>query len=217
MQLEFPMLTISEQLQQTIATAYSLDIDNATCNTIYTTMMKMTADQAALLCQNSTYFNFSSVLNTTVALTNAYLYKDIYNPQYYQDFINTTNISSSDFDTMMYSSSSGVNTVMESAQDNIYTQYKDICNNDISSTRCAFSNLTYNQWFSGAVLSNPLPGQAVSSVSYAQNYANYTQLFVSPELGQFMTKSEQTMPEGATIGDVYQSFNSSGLYNGKIF
>ena len=44
MQLEFPMLTISEQLQQTIATAYSLDIDNATCNTIYTTMMKMTAD-----------------------------------------------------------------------------------------------------------------------------------------------------------------------------
>ena len=56
---------------------------------------------------------------------------------------------------------------MESAQDNIYTQYKDICNNDISSTRCAFSNLTYNQWFSGAVLSNPLPGQTVSSVNYA--------------------------------------------------
>lgn len=106
---------------------------------------------------------------------------------------------------------------MESAQDNIYTQYKDICDNGISSSRCAFSNLTYNQWFSGAVLSNPLPNQVVSSVSYAQNYANYTQLFVSPELGQFMTKSEQTMPDGATIGDVYQSFNSSGLYNGKIF
>jgi hypothetical protein len=32
-----------------------------------------------------------------------------------------------------------------------------------------------------------------------------------------MDKSEQTSPEGATIDDVYQSFNASGLYNGKIF
>ena len=116
MQLEFPMLTISEQLVQDISTVYGLDIDNATCNTIYTDTFKLTADQALELCANSTYFNFSSVFNTTVALTNTYLYKSIYNPDYYMDFINTLNISSSDdFDTMFYSTSSGINTMMESA------------------------------------------------------------------------------------------------------
>ena len=87
----------------------------------------------------------------------------------------------------------------------------------MASSHCAFSNLTYNQWFSGNVLSNPLPGQTVTSTNYVENYRQYSQLFVSPELSNFIAKSDQTSPEGATIADVYQSFNSSGLYNGKIF
>ena len=43
----------------------------------------------------------------------------------------------------------------------VYTHYQSVgvCvgNTDIYSG-CSFSNLTYNQWFSGAVLKNPLPG-----------------------------------------------------------
>ena len=67
------------------------------------------------------------------------------------------------------------------------------------------------------MLNNPLPGQTVTSTNYVDNYRQYSQLFVSPELSNFIAKSEQTSPQGATIADVYQSFNSSGLYNGKIF
>ena len=52
------MLTIAEQLQQTIITTYGETIDNATCNAIYSDMFKLSADQSALMCQNSTFYNF---------------------------------------------------------------------------------------------------------------------------------------------------------------
>ena len=86
-------------------------------------MFKFSADQAAPMCQNSTYYNFSSILNTTVAMTNTYLYGNAYNPDYQQDLLGALNITSTsdDYKSLMYGSSSGINTEMDNAQGNIYS------------------------------------------------------------------------------------------------
>ena len=49
-----------------------------------------------------------------------------------------------------------------------------------------------------------------------KQYQNYSQLAVSPELNTYMATTGQSSPP-VTIGDVYRSFNASGLFNGKIF
>jgi hypothetical protein len=51
----------------------------------------------------------------------------------------------------------------------VYSHYIDICDSSVIGG-CAFSNLTYNQWLSGSVLLNPLPGQVVNDTSFVRNY-----------------------------------------------
>jgi len=99
----------------------------------------------------------------------------------------------------------------------VYTHFKakGVCDSTILEV-CSFSNLTYNQWLNGAVLKNPLPSQNVTDLSYTRNYFNYSALPVPPEMFYYGSQSGLEMPS-ATIEDVYQSFNSSGLFNGKIF
>jgi len=65
---------------------------------------------------------------------------------------------------------------------------------------------------------NPLPGQVVTDTSYQRNYPYnlYTLLPIAPELSYWSQKSGEPVPD-ATIFDTYQSFNASGLFNGKIF
>lgn len=82
--------------------------------------------------------------------------------------------------------------------------------------QCSFSNLTYNQWLSGAVLKNPLPGQVVRDLSFQRNYAGYTQLMYPLELFYYAEKSDNQAP-AATISQVYESFNFNGLYNPQLF
>ena len=62
-----------------------------------------------------------------------------------------------DFEIIMYDTSSHVDVQFDNLLANIHTNYIDLCDNQISSTHCAFSNLTYNQWLTGAVLATPLP------------------------------------------------------------
>lgn len=71
--------------------------------------------------------------------------------------------------------------IYTSAVSTVYNHYSDICNSSVIGG-CAFSNLTYNQWLSGSVLLNPLPGQIVTDTSYVRNYKNYTQLPIPIEL-----------------------------------
>ena len=117
----------------------------------------------------------------------------------------------------MYATSSNVDVEIDNLLEKIYQNYQPaVCENHINATHCAFSNLTYNQWLSGAVLKTPIPGQKVDSLRYVNQYQNYSQLAVSPELGEYLVTTSQTSP-AVTIADVYQSFNVSGLFNGKIY
>ena len=92
------------------------------------------------------------------------------------------------FETLMWAAGSGVDVEMDNMLELVYQNYQTendgpgICVNAINSTHCAFSNLTYNQWLSSAVLKTPMPDQTVKSLSYVNNYAPYSQLAVSPEM-----------------------------------
>ena len=226
MQLEVPMFTLAETLSLDLTTTYGPTIDTTNCEAIYTTEFKLTADQATDLCTNSTMFNFTDIFESSLAMTNTYLYGSVYNPKYYNDFMAALGMNATDptdmatFRTMMWATSSGIDVKMDDELEAVYQNYQlegaDICVNDISATHCAFSNLTYNQWLTSAVLKTPMPGQVVTSTSYVQQYAPYSQLTVSPELSEYVTKAGGTVPT-TDVSNVYQSFNVSGLFNGKIF
>lgn len=53
--------------------------------------------------------------------------------------------------------------------------------------------------------------------SYVVKYSDYTLLQYPPEAFYYGGHSNHPLPIEVTIDDVYQSFNSSGLYNTKIF
>ena len=48
------------------------------------------------LCNSSTNFTFTDTMQTSVALTNMYLYLSIFNPQYYDEFMQVSGLSSTE-------------------------------------------------------------------------------------------------------------------------
>ena len=46
---------------------------------------------------------------------------------------------------------------------------------------CSFSNLTYSQWYDGAILGNPLPGQLGSDEGYVMFYGDHATGWITPE------------------------------------
>ena len=109
---------------------------------------------------------------------------------------------------------------MTDFQNTIYNYYKNsLCKGTIDKLKgvCAFSNLTYNQWLTGAVLVDPpIPQWNVVSTGYVEQFAGYSNFTVSPELNFYANLSDTQEPT-LFPEDVYQSFNDSGLYNPKIF
>lgn len=61
----------------------------------------MSDDEATSLCTKSQYFNFSDTMETSVALTNMYMYQGMFNPKYVQDFTDTLGIDPSTMTDLM--------------------------------------------------------------------------------------------------------------------
>ena len=86
----------------------------------------MTKNQSISLCTNSSFFDFSDVFNSSVAIVNTYLYTSVYNPKYFNDFmlalgLNATNATDMEtFETLMYATSSGVDVEMDNLLEKVY-------------------------------------------------------------------------------------------------
>ena len=99
MQLEVPMFTLTEAIYQEILASYnsSNDTINTTiCEDIYTQYYLLLQNQSIGLCTNSTFFNFSDIFQSSLAMVNTYLYAGVYNPQYYNDFMPAIGLNASD-------------------------------------------------------------------------------------------------------------------------
>lgn len=147
MKLELPLLTYATQLE------IDYLANGLTCPDFYTSEYKATSDIASLLCANSTY-DFSDTYLSSFANINMMLYGKVFNPKYYQMFMEITNVTSTQFDT--YMTKFGKSSIYSSAISSVKAHYSLECTSELVS-QCAFSNLTYNQWLSGSLLSNPLP------------------------------------------------------------
>jgi hypothetical protein len=81
--------------------------------------------------------------------------------------------------------------------------------------------LTYSQWLDNKVLSNPLDGQTVTSLGYAENYGNYSAGWINPEYGYWKTMNDVTELNNeeytAAEYQTYAELNINNLYNGKKF
>ena len=91
------MLTIAKQNQLN----YERDATN-TCLSFYKTYHLVGDDDASKLCSISTYFTFNNTFESSVALTNMYLYQDIFNSKYAEDYANTLGIEISTLPDMLH-------------------------------------------------------------------------------------------------------------------
>jgi hypothetical protein len=62
-----------------------------------------------------------------------------------------------------------------------------------------------------------MDGFSPNSTSYVRAFPSYTQLTLPFELDYYNTESGDTAPDSATIGNVYESLNETGLYAAAIF
>ena len=92
---------------------------------------------------------------------------------------------------------------------------ENICNSPITGS-CSFSNLTYAQWLSGSVLLYPLGDMDFDLTSYQIFYNDYTILDYPPEAFYYSARSGNQFLTQATVYDLYQDFNITGLFNSKI-
>ena len=89
-----------------------------------------------------------------------FLYQDVFNSKYAEDYANTLGIEASSLSDLMR----GQDSVFADWFNDLYLEvslhYKSvgICESQLSHQYCAFSNLTNNQWLNQTVLMNPLEG-----------------------------------------------------------
>ena len=84
MQLEFPMLTIATQME--------ISVRDMNCQDIYTSKFGMQEEMATSLCTQSTNFTFADPFQTSLALTNTYLYLDVHNEWYFNEFVKVSGV-----------------------------------------------------------------------------------------------------------------------------
>ena len=119
MQLELPMLTIAKQNQLN----YESDAKNS-CRNFYKTKRLVGDDDASKLCSKSTYFTFKNTFESSVALTNMYLYQDIFNSKYAEDYANTLGIEISSLSDLMRSDDSSYKYWFIDLYDQVSLHYK---------------------------------------------------------------------------------------------
>lgn len=232
MQLELPMLTLASQFNISYA-ANMTSVTGFGCNYFYTTVLQFPQTQADALCANAIFGfnfdnnNFQGYIQTAVALTNLYLYDNRFpgpSTDYYQVFSTVTGWNSIQITNMVHNPNSmATYFFMNEIEAPVYAHYSQptvdggLCDSQIVS-QCAFSNLTYNQWLHGSVLYYPLPGLDIEPImaSYTLFYAGYSWLQYPPEVFYFASINQNDFPAEVSVADVYQGFNSTGLFNPTI-
>ena len=83
MKLEVPLLSLAAQ--------FTASVRDMSCIEIYQEELGMKIYQAKALCDESEHFTFEQDdrFHSAFALMNLYLYRDKFNPEIYQDFIQT--------------------------------------------------------------------------------------------------------------------------------
>ena len=226
MSLELPMLTMAKQVQLT----YEALPDDSKCTSFYVDSMSLDSDSAKTLCDSSTYFDFSNPFNTSVALTNMYLYQDVYNRKYFDDYTTTLSLDPSSMSELMYSADSSLTftTFFNNINGQLYKHYSGsagVCESLLPDyEQCAFSNLTNAQWLDLKVLGNPLDGQDdvdTNYLGYTQYYKDYVSAWITPEYGYWRGKNklDPLAPEdyALAIETMYSTFTANNVFNQKIF
>jgi len=118
MSLEFPMLTLAQQV--------SIDFGNQglECADFYTTNLEITSDQATALCTGSKNFTFADPFLTSVALTNTYLYQGTFNKYYYEEFLTVSEIPVAGINDTFYGPAKGFTKYFDKQSAAIYDHYK---------------------------------------------------------------------------------------------
>ena len=85
--------------------------------------------------------------------------------------------------------------------------------------QCSFSNLTYNQWFNGTILKDPISSGKTDG--YVMHYGDYASGWITPEYGFWKAMNElDNLPAEdyeAAIEMTYTIFNTTGLYSAGFF
>ena len=92
----------------------------------------------------------------------------MYNPDYYDELASLLGYDDGDMIELLHGEDSAIDEHMIKFQTTIYDYYRDsLCSSEVPDPEknpppvekdyCAFSNLTYSQWLTGAVLIDPLP------------------------------------------------------------
>ena len=83
------------------------------------------------MCNSSTNFTFADPFLTSVALTNAYLYKDTFNSFYFEELLSVSDINETAINQTFYGSDSAWTSYFNSINADIYYHYKDTaCKSD---------------------------------------------------------------------------------------
>ena len=82
----------------------SQDVDGVDCADIYTTKIGFNSDQANALCgATDGNFTFSDPFASSVALTTVFLYTDVFNQWYYDEFASLMSLATvADAETLFY-------------------------------------------------------------------------------------------------------------------
>ena len=165
-------------------------------------------------------------MQSSVALTNTYLYQSTYRPYYFNEFIQVSALAAESVNVTFYGVDSPWTNYFNRINGQIYSNYKDqSCYSvravELNRQYCSFSNLTYNQWLDNTILANPLPGLEGSTDGYVDYYGEYATGWITPEYGFWRAYNDlETLAEAdylSAIDQTYQAFNISGLFNGKKY
>ena len=163
------------------------------CQEIYTTNFGLDTDMATNLCTSSTNFTFADPFQTSVALTNTYLYQSTFSPFYFNEFLEKTGMALSAVNDTFYGPTKAFTEYYSTLESEIYTHYADdACTTSyVTKTACSFSNITYNQWLDGTILANPLPGAVATSDGYVMHYGKYANGWITPEYSYWRSMNDE--------------------------
>ena len=192
------MLELASWMTQDVTTKFAA---GSTCQDIYVSTLGFTTVQADTICAASDgNFTFSDTFQTSVAITNMYLYQTGYNPEYYNEFATLTGLDAATLNTTFYDADSKFESYFLQEQlAAIKTNYapQEITKGvQLDLPYCSFSNLTYNQWMDSTILNNPADWQdslkLANSTGYVKNFGKYATGWITPEYGFWKEMNNET-------------------------
>lgn len=135
------MLTIAKQLE------LSFIAEGQSCSDFYVTNELLDSGSADILCSSSVYFTFSDPEQTSIALTNMYLYLGNYNNKYYADYVEHLSLDPPPTENYFYGDHNKWTVLFYKIQMEVKEHYDTVgvCTGAIIPVNtCSFSNITYS-------------------------------------------------------------------------